>query len=113
MKFLITESQLSTKFQGIIDDSLNILRDFCDELEYPTDEGFLMCESLVGIKFIKVNKIVKSTKGFTVFLDYHLDYTPSKENINDIVDYVQWELQIEVDKTFGRNVFSLFFNGTI
>jgi hypothetical protein len=114
MKYLITESQQIQTFQKILNISLSLLQEKCDEQRELGAEAreiinFDACDELGTTDSIKVID-VKIDKGFIIlFLDFYTESIHQYQSVDNLI----WELQYQIQSYVGKNTVKLVHNDTI
>jgi hypothetical protein len=110
---ILKEDNRPNKFQKLIDSSLSILREKCDDQEErgaDTEEivNFEACDELSSTNGVKVVDY-KIDKGIIVlFLNFHVE-SIRHQNIDNLI----WELQYQVQTLTGKGSVKLVHNDTI
>ena len=110
---ILKEDDRQNKFQKLIDVSLSILKEKCDDQEERGADAeeivnFEACDELSSTNEVKVIDY-KIDKGIIVlFLNFHVE-SIRYQNIDNLI----WELQYQVQKLTGRGSVKLVHNDTI
>ena len=110
---ILKEDDRQNKFQKLIDGSLSILKEKCDDQEERGADAeeivnFEACDELSSTNEVKVVDY-KIDKGIIVlFLNFHVE-SIRYQNIDNLI----WELQYQVQKLTGRGSVKLVHNDTI
>jgi len=110
---ILKEDDRQNKFQKLIDGSLSILKEKCDEQEERGADAeeivnFEACDELESTNSVKVIDY-KIDKGIIVlFLNFHVE-SIRYQNIDNLI----WELQYQVQTLTGRGSVKLVHNDTI
>jgi len=114
MKYIITENQQIETFQKILDMSVSLLKDKCNEIvrmgaDSEEIVSFDACDELESINKIEVVD-TKIDKGFVIlFLDFYTESISQYQNIDNLI----WELQYQIQSYMGKNTVKLVHNDTI
>ena len=110
---ILKEDNRPNKFQKLIDSSLSILREKCDDQEERGADAeeivnFEACDELSSTNGVKVVDY-KIDKGIIVlFLNFHVE-SIRHQNIDNLI----WELQYQVQTLTGKGSVKLVHNDTI
>ena len=110
---ILKEDDRQTTFQKLIDSSLSVLKEKCDEQEERGADAeeivnFEACDELSSTNEVKVIDY-KIDKGIIVlFLNFHVESIRYQD-----IDNLIWELQYQVQKLTGRGSVKLVHNDTI
>jgi hypothetical protein len=110
---ILKEDDRQNKFQKLIDSSLSILKEKCDDQEERGADAeeivnFEACDELSSTNEVKVVDY-KIDKGIIVlFLNFHVE-SIRYQNIDNLI----WELQYQVQTLTGRGSVKLVHNDTI
>ncbi len=110
---ILKEDTKQESFQKLINTSLSILKDKCDDQEErgaDADEivNFDACEVMSSTKSVEVVDYKIDNGIIILFLDF---YTEGLKNVD--IDYLIWELQYQVQTLTGRGTVKLVHNDTI
>lgn len=110
---ILKEDVKQESFQKLINTSLSILKDKCDDQEErgaDADEivNFDACEVMSSTKSVEVVDYKIDNGIIILFLDF---YTEGLKNVD--IDYLIWELQYQIQTLTGRGTVKLVHNDTI
>ena len=110
---ILKEDDRQATFQKLIDSSLSVLKEKCDDQEERGADAeevvnFEACDELASTNSVKVIDY-KIDKGIVVlFLNFHIESIRYQD-----IDNLIWELQYQVQKLTGRGSVKLVHNDTI